>query len=513
MRRLLPFIFFILLVLAVIAAPFFLPLNTYRSRIGAALTERLQHTVLIGKLEVGYFPPALKLKDVGLMSSSGNTVLLQVEQVIAPLHLGSLFKGRLVPRALDLRGWTATLNRKREGTWAWEEWLAPSVRAGGESGWPLSKVTFDRGQVDAVDSYGPGPERFILQILQGTWEGGRQYISMNGVMTSLPAPVNFLFQGSGQFFSTPQWTGVLALTEKERQWKLECKLSGGHLQATGRSEEWRFDTAYSFLRYYARLPVAPPTPSESTVLRGWTSQFDRQASTLTFTQSAQAGESRTEAAGMIFYDAGLPKLHVDLAFQGLPLQPVETVLWGNAPLEGTATGAVRLTVAMSSGSWNAMNGQGALEIQNGRYLLPNSSMQKLSKARTLRYLLKKYPGFLQGGMPFKNASVHWKIRQGVSTFEDAFCNLGDIRVALAGFYDAERRGLDAYMRVLIQEQNPKLLKELPATYVYKGGLKAQIQPMHGRVLGTPAEWNVRATRGSKVPAATLIKLSHTLRSK
>ncbi|OGR92676.1 MAG: hypothetical protein A2992_10235 [Elusimicrobia bacterium RIFCSPLOWO2_01_FULL_59_12] len=525
MKRLLPFVVLILLVVLVLCAPFLLPLDRYRARISDGLSRRLQHPVLIGRLELGLFPPALRLRDLSVMSPSDNTALLRVDQVLAPVSWRALLKARLAPGALHVSGWTATVHRKRDGTWAWDEWLVPAARLGGDAGWPVNAITFDRGECQVVDTHGAATERLVIQILQGGWERGRQYMSINGVFTNLPAPVSFLFQGSGHFLSNVQWTGVLGLTEGDRQWKLECKTMGGRFQASGRSDEWRFDTAYAVLRYYARLPVAPPPASPSVLLRHWESQFDRQGNTLSTTQSATLADGRAEATGTVLFDPQLPTATVQLGLQGVKLQPVETALWGNAPLEGTATGIVRFALALTSSTWSTLNGQGALEVREGRYYVPGPSMRGLAKAHTLRYLNRKAPGFQTNGMPYQKASVRWQMRRGIVLFEDAFCDLGDIQVAMAGAYDAERRGLDAYARVQIRERDPQLLKELPPTYIYMGEGKPRtphngrppavwrIQPMHGRVQGAPAEWRLRVVRGSKIPPAIANKLSRTIRSK
>src|SRR3989344_2398933 len=108
MKRLLPFVVLILLVVLVLCAPFLLPLDRYRARISDGLSRRLQHPVLIGRLELGLFPPALRLRDLSVMSPSDNTALLRVDQVLAPVSWRALLKARLAPGALHVSGWTAT---------------------------------------------------------------------------------------------------------------------------------------------------------------------------------------------------------------------------------------------------------------------------------------------------------------------------------------------------------------------------------------------------------------------
>ena len=124
----------------------------------------------------------------------------------------------------------------------------------------------------------------------------------------------------------------------------------------------------------------------------------------------------------------------------------------------------------------------------------------------MRYLQKKYPNFQQNGLAFQNLTLKWRSKNGMMSFDQSRAAVNGSRIAIAGTYDAARRGLDAYTRVQIHETSPELLKELPATYLYRGGGRTQVQPMHGRIQGTPTDWRLRAVPSSKVPAATLNKL-------
>ena len=508
MKRLVLFIVVILALLALVCVPL-LHLDSYRAQIADSLTQKLGHRVVIGKLEPVFFPPALRLRDVSVMNPAGDAPLLHADEITAPVSWPALFHGSFAPDSINLRGWTAVFDRHRDGTWAWDEWFGPAAHLSEKAGWPVKVISFDRGECRAMDAYGPGPQEFVIQVLQGAWERDRQYMSVNGVFTSLPAPVSFLFQGNGRFLTQPEWKGVLGLSDETRQMKLDCKVAPSHIQADGTSDQWRFDTMYTFLRYYGRLPIAPPVAAPDAVLQGWTSHFNWQGSSLTFTQGAMIAGGRGEAKGNVQFSTGFPVAHVDVALQSAKIQPLETALFGNSPLDGTGTGLVHFDLTLSSASWSTLSGQGALEVKNGKYILPNSSTQGLAKAHTMKYLLKKFPGFLGGGLPYTKAFVRWQVRHGIFSFDNAFCDLGDLKVAAVGSYDAAHHGLDAYARVQVHERDASLLKELPSTYISQG----TIQPMHGHIQGSLGEWKLRSVRSGKIPSATVNKLSKAIKSK
>jgi hypothetical protein len=513
LKRLLPFVVVLLLILLVVCAPFLIPVDRYKVTLAERIGHSLNHKVVIGGMDIGVFPPSVRLKDFSLLDVRGENPLLHADQVIAVLNLPALLRAAVVPQVLNFKGWQAAVNRNADGSWAWDEWFGSAAHLGEQHGWPIRLVTFDRGELHAVDRFGPNPAEFVIQVLQGAWERDRKYMSINGVFTSLPTPVSFLFQGSGQFVTATQWTGVLGLTDESRQWKLECSVAPAGVSVNGNSAQWRFDTAYSFLRFYARLPVPAPIASPNAFLTDWKSSFEEHASTLTFVQSAGVSGGHAEVTGVLLFPPGPGVAKIDIALQNAKLQPIEAVLFGNSSLDGLGTGLAHFELPLASAAWANVSGQGAIDIKDGRYYWPEASARSLAKAKTMRYFQKKYPGFMTSGLGFSRARTRWQIRRGIFNFEDAFVNLGDAQVALAGRYDAARQGLDAFIRVQIQERNADLLKELPPSYVYRGAGVPQIQPMNGQIVGTPSEWRVRAVRASKIPPAVINSLSKTIRNK
>jgi hypothetical protein len=511
MKRLLPFIALVILVGLIASLPMILSQDRYRNQLSAHLSQRLERQVVIGKLNAGYFPPSFKLRDVTVFNPAGDAPLLQIELLQAKMSLSALLRGAIVPRMVLLKGWTATVHRSRDGRWAWDEWISPTVRLGTHGIWPLETINFDRGELRAVDPYGPGPEDFVIQVQQGEWERDKQYMAINGVFSSLPAPVKFLFQGSGRFVSEPEWSGDIALHDENRQWKMDWKVQAGLIEAKGHSAAWRFDSAYAFLRYYSRLPLPPPASGSSAVLENWKNQFNWQAERLSFTQSAGIAGGQSEVAGYVLFGSDRPTAHVDMALRGANVQQLQRAMWGSAPLDGVATGLAQIELVLSSAPWSSLTGHGSLDLKEGKYVWPEASGKSLAKAKTMKYLQKKYPNFLHDGLSFRKAAARWRARQGMVSFDDARINLGDIQVGVVGSYDAARRGLDAYVRVQINERKPELIKELPLAYVYRGAGYPQVQPMHGRLQGTPAEWRLRAVQPSKIPPYLRTKLSQTIK--
>jgi hypothetical protein len=513
LKRIVLIVLALVLALLVLCLPVLLRLDKYRAQIASSLSQQMHRKVVVGRLEAVLFPPAMRLREIAVMSPTGDSPLLQIDEVLAPLAVSSLFRGKIVPQSLILRAWNATVRRRQNGTWAWDEWMDPTAHTTQSAGWPLGSVTLNQGEVHVVDPYGPGPQDFVVQIQQGSWEIQKHYFAINGTFTSLPSPVSFLFQGSGQVVTMVNWSGMLSMSDENREWKIEIKAAQDKLDATGHADAWRLDNAYAFLKFYGRLPVSGPTPNPAYQLQAWNSRFNWQSGNLSFAQDATVAGGRSEAKGTIKYSSPYPFASVDLAVQGVKLQPVEMALFGNAPLDGIASGIAHLDLQLSSAPWSSLNDSGALEVKDGKYLLPGASLKSLAKAKTMKYLMKKYPNFDVDGLPLLKARVQWQLKRGLLTFDDAFANLGDIQVAGVGSYDTMRDGVDATLRVQVHEKNPALIKELPSGYVDLGVRPPRIQAMHGRLVGAPGEWRLRAVRVSKVPPAVMNKLSKTIRQK
>src|SRR6266700_4779854 len=102
MKRLLPFVFLILLLLeGVLAVPYLLQPERHRKEISATLTALFKHPVVIGPLSMGYLPPTLRVEQVAMMNNNVNPIL-QVGSAAVPLDWTALFHLQFVPQEVEL---------------------------------------------------------------------------------------------------------------------------------------------------------------------------------------------------------------------------------------------------------------------------------------------------------------------------------------------------------------------------------------------------------------------------
>jgi hypothetical protein len=78
----------------------------------------------------------------------------------------------------------------------------------------------------------------------------------------------------------------------------------------------------------------------------------------------------------------------------------------------------------------------------------------------------------------------------------------DIKAGWVGKIDIAKEGLDGYLRLLIQEKDPKKKRLIPFKY--------QTEPANGRLQGTLQEWSLRSVPASKIPAAVQAKLRRSV---
>ena len=110
MKKLLPFVIVIVLLLGiVIAVPFLIQPERYRGAITNDLVRRLGHPVTIGKLEAGIFPPRLHLQQLTVSSKDDQQPILQAEKVSIAPAIGALCSFRTSPRIAELVSWAATM--------------------------------------------------------------------------------------------------------------------------------------------------------------------------------------------------------------------------------------------------------------------------------------------------------------------------------------------------------------------------------------------------------------------
>jgi hypothetical protein len=515
MKRLLPFLLIILIIVGgLVALPFLLQTERYRNQLADYLTRRLGHTVVIRQLQIGLLPPSIRLVDVSMLAPQVDTALFYAQTMTVLLDVGALFALKVAPQALAVDRWQAIIRRKADGSWAWDEWVPSLAQLPAEEHWPLSRVTLGSGEVHALDPYSAGAQELVAQVHDAGLDRARQVASASGGLSSGSTSANFVFQGQGHFFGAPQWTGSLQWSSQNRQWVIDLKNQGDRLEAHGQSAEWPFDFVLGLLRFYSRWDTPIAATPEPLLLRQWDWQVAAQSAQVTFTETSMVGGGQEQIDGSVTLSPGAaPVLVATAAVRGVNVQALDNALWGSSHWEGSATGLAHMRVALSSEPWSNAQGTGFFEVINGRYHWPEVSAKSLSRAHMMAYFQKKYPGFIQNGLPFNRLSGHWQASGGNVSLKDGYIDLGDVKTGVVAKMDAPRHGVDAYLRLQIHETNPALVKKISHAYVYEGVGKSVIQPIFGHLQGTWDEWHLRANSSSKVPAAIRAKLQQALRSK
>src|SRR5690348_4184101 len=133
MKRLLPFVVLILLLLAgIIAVPFLLRPESHRAEITEALSKLLKRQVVIGSISMGYWPPTLRLDKIAALKEDGSTIL-KIDGAAAPLEVASLFRLKLLPNGLQVNHWSLTTSRQIDGRWDLEDWFSQTPASAGKT--------------------------------------------------------------------------------------------------------------------------------------------------------------------------------------------------------------------------------------------------------------------------------------------------------------------------------------------------------------------------------------------
>lgn len=511
MGRLLPFIVVILVLVGLmVAVPMFLlQPERYHAEITNALSQKLRHTVVIGKMDARFFPPVLRLHEVTVFKSA-DTPLLQADEVDAVPDGSGLLHLRFLPSLLTVIHPVLWGHRQPNGAWDWDEWLMPASELSGKTGWPLHSVAVQDGECHALDTV--TSQEIALNHINGTLNEDQQAMTFSGTTTGLAAPITLTFEGKGHFGRSPQWSGDARLADEDRQWNIHLDDQNGNLEARGQSALWRWDPFYSLIKFYGRLPgSATPAGSLPLMMQDWKTHFTVDSGSVTFYHAASIGGGLSEVKGGISPSGNTLRLHGEGAFQDVPMSFFASSGFESlSSVDGKLTGIARFELVLSTQPWSGFEGQGSVEIKDGLYTFPQSSLKSLSRAHTASYLKKKFPGFEAKGLPFKRFRVHWLAKDGFVTFDDALLDAGDVKAALAGRLDGSRQGIDSYIRLQIHEKSLALIKEIPGHYLYGPPGHEQIQPIYGHLQGTWNEWSLRAASSSKVPARIQSKLRTSL---
>ena len=506
MKRLLPFVFLILLVLAgILSVPFLMRPESHRQEITDTLSKLLKRPVVIGPMSMGYLPPALRLEQVAVMSNGGSPIL-QAGMAAATLDWAALFHLQFAPRDVELSRWTLTISRKVDGGWDIEDWLPGTAGLSGAKAWSLRQVRWKEGEIHWVDRYAGVSQELVLTSVEGHWDPRPETMDMQGGFTGITGGVHLSLSAKGQFFSMPQWSGDLQLTDQTNSASFHISQSADAMDVKGQSVKWSLANALSLLKFYGRGSVASVDSVRLLALENWKMYVLVQKSHLLFEHSAGISGGLTEIKGTIDKSPAGLLAHADIATQDVPAAAILNLAGSKIPLDGKVTLVVKgFEAVLSSATMSSIKGNGYGVLKDGHYHLPEVTVKKLAKAKTMAYIKVKFPDLAEKGIPLERISAHWNAKNGIATVDDSLFISTDIKAGWVGKLDLAREGLDGYLRLQIHEKDPAKLRLIPAKY--------HGEPAYGRLQGTWQEWILRAVAVSKIPSAVRSKLQKTLQSK
>jgi hypothetical protein len=515
LKRLLPFVFLILLVLVgIVSIPYLLQPERHRQEITTTLTTLLKMPVAIGPMSMGYLPPTLRLEQVAVMNGTGNP-LLQVGSVVAPLDWAALFHLKFAAQEVELSHWRLDIQRKADGGWDIEDWMPQTSGLSDAKAWTLRRIHWKEGEVHWVDRFAASPQELVLASVAGQWDPRPETLDAQGTFASIVAGTSVSFTAKGQFFSSPQWSGDLTFSDQGNTAAFQVIRSHvGGISASvsqlmdikGQAARWRLSNALSFLRFYGRSSAASMDSASALMLESWQVHANVHDADVTFDHSAGISGGLSEAKGSVVKGANGAVVHAELAAKDVPAAALFDALGEKIPLDGKVTMVVKgFEAVLSSAAAGTLAGEGSIELKDGSYILPDSAVKRLAKAKTMAYFKQKFPDFAQKGIPITKLSAHWKAKNGIASVDDGRLVSTDIKAAWVGKLDLAREGLDGTLRLQIHEKDPKKLRLIPEKY--------QGAPAYGRLQGTWGEWSLKASPESKISAAVRSKLSKAIQAK
>ncbi len=511
MKRLLPFIIgIIVLLLFALAIPFLLQPDSHRAELVDRLSRLLGRKVVIGKLDTGFFPPEFRLHDVAVMDASGSTPALQIDTLAAGTNVMGLLKFNFEPTSLTFNRWLLTIHRRADGSWDSSDWFQVLSRSSSGNKGP-SKIISHQGECHWIDSFAPGSTEVQAQAIEATIDRPAQSASATGNVNGLGTPLAFHADAKGHFLANPDWSGDVRVTDSDRSWSTHLVQKQGVLTADGLATQWRADTVAALVRFIGRLPETVTPSSTPALLQNWKTQFVLNGSTVSFQHEGTLAGGRTSATGTLTSQGQL-RGRVTLSFNQVPLPILADLLAFSAPADGVFTGQGNFQMALSSQPWSDFQGEGDVTVESGHYRIPETTLAKLGRVHTFTYIQAKYPNVSTDGVPFTRLHLHGKATHGIITVTEGLFDTGDVRAAIAGSFDAARRGMDGYFRLKIHEPNQSLLHKIPGHYLIGASGHEQVQPIPGRILGTWNDWALRAIPSSKIPASIKDSLQKSLKA-
>ncbi len=502
MKRLLPFVILILLLIAGLCSiPFLLNPESHRKEITDSLTKLLKRPVIIGQISLGYWPPTLKLGHVGVMKDDGSTAIL-IDGITAPLDVKALFARQFHPTDLQFTHWSLTSTRKADGHWDIEDWFSSASGLSASKGWPVKQIQWKEGEIHWVDPYGLSQQEMVLSAVDGKWDPHAETLAITGAFSGIGAPARLTLNAKGEFFSNPTWSGDLQMIDQSNIGTLKIESKAGGWDVKGGAAKWSLSNAVAFFKFYSR--GSSPAVSSPMTLDNWQLHATSNGGILTVDHTAGISNGLSEIKGTVTSSSAGLQAKLDIAVKDIPAQAIWNVTGQSLAMDGKVTGISKdFQVTFSTHALSTVKGQGYWELKDGHYKLPDTTIQKLAKAKTMMYTQKKIPDLEISGLPLSTLSAHWQAQDGIITVSDGFLASTDVKASWVGKLDAARQGLDGYVRVKIREKDPKLSRLLPPKY--------RSEAAHGRLQGTWQDWSLRSVPASKIPGATQSKLRKALK--
>ncbi len=502
MRRLLPFVILILLILgAIVAVPLLLQPDRHRAEVAAYLSKRLHHEVTLGKLEAGLLPPTLKMNAVAVLRAD-KTPAMQSDHVDVGLDLASLLRFKIQPASVRLSRWNLTIQRRLDGSWDLDEWTPVGSGGSASEALPIRSASFKDGEVRWVDL--ASGRQLAVQSIEGELDAAES-AKITGTLATQP-PASLTYEGKG-IVGGPSWSGDLRLGDEGRQWILQLQGQKEGLEAKGQAKQWRLAQAVDLGRFLARLPAdVAPVGKADVMLQDWRTQFTCSGSTTSVYHAATIEGGLTEVNAQLLGQADGIHLRLKGTVQELPvvlLERQDAPLLTDAKLNAIVTD---FDMALSTRALSTLSAKGNFDLHRGRYRMPAASVKVLAKAKTMGYLKTKFPGFPDEGLPFDKVTATVDVTRGMAQLSEGRFRAQGLEAAMAGRVDLASRGSDAYVRLQIHETDPSKIRLIPNHYVYAAGGAEQIQPMYGHLQGTWRDWILRAVPASKIPSAIQARL-------
>jgi AsmA protein len=147
----------LLLVIAVLAAPWLIDVNRYRGRLEAELGKRLNRQVTLGQMRLSLVPLGIRVADVAIAEDPALQTghpFAQVQELYVSPRLLPLLRGGFELRAVELREPQIELVRDSSGRWNFATIGAsasPQSPEPSQSGLVLNRLVISKGQVALTD--------------------------------------------------------------------------------------------------------------------------------------------------------------------------------------------------------------------------------------------------------------------------------------------------------------------------------------------------------------------------